>query len=64
MRLLAYVIAEVGDIQQFFQKAHDEIEHGIAPGVGWGGGGDGPAVAALLRTSARRRYTIIEAGRV
>lgn len=35
--LLAYVVAEVGDIQQFFQKADDEIEHGIAPwGVGMG----------------------------
>ena len=89
-KLLADRVAEVENVDQFFNEAYECFEHGIAP-WGWGDweGGrvstglpawmsrrstphaeasgelvDGPAVAARLRTSARRRFTIIEAGRV
>lgn len=71
--LLAYVVAEVGDIQQFFQKADDEIEHGMAP---WFEGGDGacrstspegrigPIRIAAMGQELRRAFafTIIGAG--
>lgn len=31
--LLTNVVAKIGDIQQFFKEADDEIEHGIAPWI-------------------------------